>query len=151
MWLTSEKAQAQIARLERIKARPQKAYLQVIKAKRKGEQFGLLNPIRIAGATRSYELMWLCQCLCGGSKLVPSSKLISKQVKSCGCLIAEHRKTYLKSFYKFSSCLQCDATYQTNKTRTTRGLCPTCNHRVSLKLYMRRKRQREYDKRNADN
>ena len=42
--------------------------------------FGRLTVVR-----RDYGKRWLCQCVCGNSKIVPSDKLRSGHTQSCGC------------------------------------------------------------------
>jgi hypothetical protein len=47
--------------------------------------FGLLTAKQCTGKHKSGSLLWLCVCECGGSKTVPSSRLLSGKVHSCGC------------------------------------------------------------------
>ena len=34
----------------------------------------------------------LCQCTCGDQKVIPARRLVTGQVKSCGCMLRERRK-----------------------------------------------------------
>ena len=53
-----------------------------------GDKFGDLTVISNAGGEH-----WLCKCVCGGEKEVPTYKLTGGEVKSCGCL---HRRKISK-------------------------------------------------------
>lgn len=47
---------------------------------------------------------WECRCVCGGTKIIRAAKLVSGEVKSCGCLRVdtsrEHAKRKLSGGYK---------------------------------------------------
>ncbi len=53
-----------------------------------GQVFGRLRVIRIAGRNHG-QAQWLCQCQCGGTKLVVGSSLRRGLTRSCGCLHRE--------------------------------------------------------------
>lgn len=55
-----------------------------------GEKFSRLEVISKDGSS------WLCKCDCGTTKIVTTIKLRSGQVKSCGCLNTEKRKSRLQ-------------------------------------------------------
>lgn len=48
-------------------------------------RFSRLTAIKIAG-NKCKENLWLCNCDCGGVKVVHTSKLLGHKVNSCGCL-----------------------------------------------------------------
>lgn len=50
-----------------------------------GKKFGKLTVIKSEGI-RKNNVTWLCQCECGGIKIVPGYQLKAGSVKSCGCL-----------------------------------------------------------------
>ncbi|HWY34177.1 MAG TPA: hypothetical protein VNX68_05990 [Nitrosopumilaceae archaeon] len=56
-----------------------------------GQKFGKLTAIKYEGI-RNTRSTYLCECECGGTKIVRASQLKSGAVKSCGCL----RSGYLK-------------------------------------------------------
>jgi hypothetical protein len=53
-----------------------------------GMRFDHLLVVRQAGCNRDGVALWECACNCGGSCVVPRSKLLHKQhpTRSCGCL-----------------------------------------------------------------
>lgn len=55
-----------------------------------GRTFGRLTVTRYAGRTKSgNQVRWECKCSCGNIVTVQSSRLKSKNTKSCGCLKKE--------------------------------------------------------------
>ena len=51
-----------------------------------GRIFGSLLVLEDSGERNSkFEVIWKCECACGGRRLVRSSKLTSGQVTNCGC------------------------------------------------------------------
>ncbi len=50
-----------------------------------GKKFGKLVVIKQADKIKN-RIAWTCKCSCGNEKIVPSTHLISKHTKSCGCL-----------------------------------------------------------------
>jgi len=52
-----------------------------------GQKFGLLTVAHTEGKTKSGNICWLCNCDCGGQKIVPSGRLIEGSTRSCGCLV----------------------------------------------------------------
>ena len=50
-----------------------------------GLRVGKLIVIKPSGGVRSGNLLWTCRCDCGKEKIIVSSYLIRKRVKSCGC------------------------------------------------------------------
>jgi hypothetical protein len=59
-----------------------------------GKQFGRLTAVGRSFAGIHRESWWECSCVCGNIKLVSISALNRGQVKSCGCLWAEHLKSF---------------------------------------------------------
>src|SRR5574343_1376322 len=56
-----------------------------------GSRFGFLSVVKRIGPvvirSRNRGVMWYCLCDCRNKKIVSSTDLISKKVKSCGCLV----------------------------------------------------------------
>lgn len=50
-----------------------------------GIKYNLLTPIKIVGK-RFGKFLWRCQCDCGNYTEIVSSRIISGEIKSCGCL-----------------------------------------------------------------
>lgn len=50
-----------------------------------GRVFGMLTVIEFSHRENS-NVVWKCQCECGGTKLVSANQLLKGNVKSCGCL-----------------------------------------------------------------
>lgn len=48
-------------------------------------QFGDLTVLSRDGSTKNGRATWLCQCVCGKTKIVSGNSLLSNLVKSCGC------------------------------------------------------------------
>lgn len=64
-----------------------------------GQKFGKLTALKPTDKrTKDRSIIWLCQCDCGKEKLVSSTKLISGDLISCGCLRPEvSRKALIKA------------------------------------------------------
>lgn len=57
-----------------------------------GKKFGLLTVISLSSKrTKSGQLLWVCQCMCGESTVVAGYHLRYNHTKSCGCLVYESR------------------------------------------------------------
>ena len=56
-----------------------------------GKSFGRLTVIEFAGRDtgKRHGFLWRCKCLCGGEKVVETSRLNSGNLKSCGCLSSD--------------------------------------------------------------
>ena len=52
----------------------------------RGQRFGRLTVLEIAGKTKGRKTLWLCRCECGNEIVVVSDGLKSGHTKSCGCL-----------------------------------------------------------------
>lgn len=50
-----------------------------------GKKFGLLTPVIRRGNNKFGHRTWLCECECGGQKLVSGSDLLNNRIISCGC------------------------------------------------------------------
>lgn len=61
-----------------------------------GMQFGLLTVRERVGKIRDRST-WLCDCKCGGTKIVKGNHLRSGYTKSCGCLGNNNVETDVKS------------------------------------------------------
>lgn len=57
-----------------------------------GQQFGEFTVVEFAGKDRQKRL-WRCRCSCGNEKILPTTKIINKRVKSCGCKRGIHNMT----------------------------------------------------------
>lgn len=51
-----------------------------------GRRFGRLVAIRPVGKDIHRNILWLCRCDCGGTRIIAASPLISDCYHSCGCL-----------------------------------------------------------------
>lgn len=51
-----------------------------------GQRFGLLTVRERAGVAREKKAAWLCDCDCGGTRIVCSRELRNGQTRSCGCI-----------------------------------------------------------------
>jgi len=47
--------------------------------------FGWLTTIKVVGKSKNGTKIWLCQCECGNTVEIPTSRLKSGRAKSCGC------------------------------------------------------------------
>lgn len=56
-----------------------------------GNRYGRLTVVCRAGSTKGGMARWLCQCDCGGKKIVIGTKLRRRETMSCGCLEQETR------------------------------------------------------------
>jgi hypothetical protein len=75
-----------------------------------GSIYGQLTIINITPTlkkySKGYKRFYLCRCLCGKEKIVCKDSLLSKQTKSCGCLIKKinykrrNPKTPINKLYK---------------------------------------------------
>ena len=52
-------------------------------------KFGKLVALEIVGKNKHNKFLWLCQCDCGNTKIVPTNALTSGNTRSCGCLHLE--------------------------------------------------------------
>ena len=52
------------------------------------QRFGNLVAVAIAGRAGNRQVLWKCQCDCGGESVVPGNKLTGGSTKSCGCTAA---------------------------------------------------------------
>lgn len=50
-----------------------------------GRRFGRLTVRKMAGRGNSKQILWECECDCGGTAIVPTYHLNSGHTKSCGC------------------------------------------------------------------
>lgn len=55
--------------------------------------FGRLTVQTRNGADAHGRKLWLCVCVCGKTKVIPSDRLLSGNTKSCGCSHIEHGHT----------------------------------------------------------
>ena len=61
-----------------------------------GQKFGLLTVIAANGVNKHQLQLWLCQCDCGGTKIVSTNDLTSQKVRSCGCIKHSLGETLIK-------------------------------------------------------
>lgn len=57
-----------------------------------GQRFGRLVAVEPLESEPGKGVIWHCKCDCGGSKDVPSSRLLGKKTQSCGCIKRELRE-----------------------------------------------------------
>lgn len=57
-----------------------------------GRRFGNLIAVKLSGEKSGSARLWLCKCDCGEEAKVSTSKLISGNTKSCGCLNRKYDK-----------------------------------------------------------
>lgn len=56
-----------------------------------GQKFGRLTAIKFVKKNKKGLHIWLFKCDCGKEKMIIKQYVLSGQVKSCGCLLAEKR------------------------------------------------------------
>lgn len=54
-----------------------------------GQQFNRLTVLDVHGVCKKKNVLWRCQCECGGTAIAYAYDLRSGRVKSCGCLVKE--------------------------------------------------------------
>lgn len=54
-----------------------------------GQRFGRLIAVEPIESIPGKGVIWHCQCDCGGTKDVPSTRLLAKKTQSCGCIKRE--------------------------------------------------------------
>ena len=54
-----------------------------------GRTFDRLTAMHPTEPNRIGQMQWLFQCECGNQKIIPAAQVLSKQVRSCGCLRRE--------------------------------------------------------------
>ena len=54
-----------------------------------GQQFGRLTVLECIGSAKDHHRLWLCQCKCGKTTVVPSNSLKKGSTRSCGCISIE--------------------------------------------------------------
>jgi hypothetical protein len=57
-----------------------------------GLRSGRLRPIRPVGVDRRRNVIWFCECDCGGSARVTAANFLARKSKSCGCVVAEKNR-----------------------------------------------------------
>ena len=55
-----------------------------------GRKCGLLMPKYIVGRNKNNNVLWHCDCECGGSIITTAHMLVSGRVLSCGCLVSKN-------------------------------------------------------------
>lgn len=61
-----------------------------------GQEFGRLTVREKAGTTANRQRLWLCDCVCGGTKLSTKYNLEKGRVWSCGCAETERNMAALE-------------------------------------------------------
>lgn len=63
-----------------------------------GQTFGRLTALGPIGRDKRKTILWLCQCICGGTKICPVANLFNGNTLSCGCIhreqLAERNRTH---------------------------------------------------------
>ena len=57
-----------------------------------GKQFGKLVVLNEAGRDKHQQVLWLCKCECGNTKVIRGNELKKGDTKSCGCFRKEKMK-----------------------------------------------------------
>ena len=70
-----------------------------------GEKYGRLTVTGYAGKDNRNKHLWNCECICGNEKVVVSDNLSSGKSKSCGCLLIEFLKRFLRKLKP--ACILC--------------------------------------------
>jgi hypothetical protein len=60
-----------------------------MKSKLRGKMFGRLKVLRAAGVNKHRSTLWKVKCVCGSTRTLPASDLLSGNTRSCGCLYLE--------------------------------------------------------------
>lgn len=82
-----------------------------------GQRFGKLTAIeRIYRTDKTRHNWWLCQCDCGGEKIVEASELKRNNVSSCGCLTSKGELDVMQWLNEY------DITYEKEKSFPELGL-----------------------------
>lgn len=55
-----------------------------------GKKINRFTIIESAGKDKYRNILWLCVCECGKTKIIRNSSLLSEKTKSCGCLRSEN-------------------------------------------------------------
>lgn len=61
-----------------------------------GARYGRLTVVSRAGKSKSGDRLYLCHCDCGKDKEITAAQLKSGEAISCGCALAEFRKSFGK-------------------------------------------------------
>lgn len=65
------------------------------------QSFGLLTPLFTVKRLDDIKgTFWLCKCQCGNLKIVSSSNLRDKKIRSCGCLRSENTRQHIVEINK---------------------------------------------------
>lgn len=56
-----------------------------------GASFGRLTVVS-PGTSNKRGRVWICRCICGATRLVPTNRLTSGKTRSCGCLQSDKAK-----------------------------------------------------------
>ncbi len=77
-----------------------------------GRRFTCLVALRVVGKHINGSLLWLCECDCGKQKNVPSCRLTTGKVHSCGCYRSKIKSEWHKTH----------TTWNKGKTYTTKRI-----------------------------
>lgn len=61
-----------------------------------GEVYGRLKVVEFIGKIGNQNTFWKCLCECGNYKTGTMGNLSKGHLKSCGCLLKEHRKNFVE-------------------------------------------------------
>lgn len=64
-----------------------------------GQRFSRLL-VRGRARDRNNELVWRCDCICGGTTQVRATELNRGKTKSCGCFRVEHSTNSIKLLHE---------------------------------------------------
>lgn len=54
-----------------------------------GRKFGRLTAVSMAQHRRRGRVLWVCRCVCGGTRIAGAGDLCGGRTQSCGCLVRE--------------------------------------------------------------
>lgn len=69
------------------------------RAKLKGQRFGRLVVKECVGQNIYHNYLWKCLCDCGTYIVVPSTRLLTEETQSCGCLSSKGEEAISKIFF----------------------------------------------------
>ena len=88
-----------------------------------GQKHGSLTLVeRLSSKDKHGARQWLCRCICGNTKILPSSKV--RRGDSCGCVALEHHRN--RGFSKgkrFGKLVVIERLNETDKFRSRKYLC----------------------------
>jgi len=104
-----------------------------------GQQFGYLTAIEPTGEKDRKNLVWRCKCQCGNEAEYSTTRLLTGNVISCGCLKGDHFKKINK--YIDGTSLRQSLEEQVFSTRSESGYTGVTKKRGKWQAYIKYKKQ----------